>query len=529
MMPRAGRARDSVPTIALHRGLRFLVSGARWALIAGFLVGGATFVALWYSPPTYQASALLLVPGPGSGNAALGLLVPPRIDPGAYRAAVVDGPIAADALTSLLGHAPTPEALQSFKKTIRVDVERQSISGVVRVRVSSPDPATARRAADALANGLLSWDYQRTRATVSRSSAGLLQTIDRINATLKAGSSLAGGERAALVALRAERARELSLARMSSASSVMVGLLKPLAMADLPERPTGPNVALGTLLATIAGIVLGYGLLYVLRFLDPHVRGRSQLEDLAGAPVLAEFPAYSRTPAPLWGEAASLLRSHVLFAAGTEGTFVLGVTAPRSGEEKARISIAVAARLVRAGYRTLLVDADLRQPHLTEVLGPAGAETAPFQIQLEHPRLDYSPAIATIAGDRTCDLVPGVRAHKHGAALLERALQTRLSLWRQRYDFIILDCPPALPYADMLAIARQCSGVVVCVPSKTSTPLEITQTTHLLRSHSANVLGMVLMGVGTETSARVRSRRPLPAVAPSRLKGATRRLEVEER
>jgi tyrosine-protein kinase Etk/Wzc len=150
----------------------------------------------------------------------------------------------------------------------------------------------------------------------------------------------------------------------------------------------------------------------------------------------------------------------------------------------------------------LLVDADLRRPNLTEALGSTGAETAPFIAQLERPRLDYSPAIVTLEGERTCDFVPGIRAQAHAAGLLERALQTRLALWKRRYDYIVLDCPPVLPYADALAVAHQCSGVVVCVPSRTSTPAEITHTTHLLRTHGANVLGTVLLGADAGAGSR---------------------------
>ena len=502
----AGSDRIREPTMALRSGLGVAVAATRWVLLAGFLVGGVTFVALEQVPPTYSASSWLLAPRTGPGNAELGLITPPNVDPGIYRAAVLEGPVAAAALTSITGRPPTAEALRSFKRHIRITVEHQRISSVIRVSASGQDPAAAKRAADALATGLLNWDDQRARTTVANSVRALQQTIGRIDADLAAGTrngqALSEPERASLVALRSARERELGTARTRSTSSVVVGLLEPLAAASLPDRPSAPNVALGTLLASIAGMVLGFGLFGFRWYLGPRDWQRGQLVELAGVPLLAEFRTPARAMGPNWREAVSLLRSRVLFAAGKEGTYVLGVTAPSSGAAKAKISVAVAASLVRAGYRTLLVDTDLRRPNLTEALGSSGNETAPFIAQLERPRLDYSPAIATLEGERTCDFVPGIRAQAHAAGLLERALQTRLGLWKRRYDYIVLDCPPVLPFADALAVARQCSGVVVCVPSTTSTPSEITRTTHLLRTHSANVLGTVLLGADADAGSR---------------------------
>jgi len=403
-----------------------------------------------------------------------------------------------------------------FRKHTRVDVERRSISSVIRVRASSVHPLAAQRAADALANALLAWDTQRARTAVSNSVNALRRTIVRIDADLASGTRggrhLSDAARADLVELRAALERELRGARNRSASLVIVGLLEPLAMAVLPDHPSSPDVPLGTLIASIAGMALGLALFFARWHVDPRVRGRAQLTDLARAPVLAEFPLTSSAPSRTWHEAANMLRSQVLFAAGKQGTYVLAVTSPSSAAEKAQIAIGAAASLVRAGYRTLLVDADLRSPHLTETLGARGAETAPFATQLEHPSLDYSPAIVAVEGDRTCDFVPGGHGQHHAAGLLERALPMRLRSWKRRYDYIVLDCTPVLPFADTLAIARHCSGVVVCVPSMTSTPAEITETTRLLRSHQAAVLGTVLTGADVAEGPRSRPGFPRASV-----------------
>ena len=93
--------------------MRFLARGARWALRVAVLAAAVVMILAARQPPGYVASVSLLVTQRASVLAGLGLPQPQPIDGDAYRAAVFRGPVAGDALSVLLGRAPTASELSA--------------------------------------------------------------------------------------------------------------------------------------------------------------------------------------------------------------------------------------------------------------------------------------------------------------------------------------------------------------------------------------------------------------------------------
>jgi capsular polysaccharide biosynthesis protein len=63
--------------------------------------------------------------------------------------------------------------------------------------------------------------------------------------------------------------------------------------ATLPEDPVSPNILLNTLVAVMAGAMLGVGLAFLLEYLDDSWHSPEEAEQISGVPTLAAVPRFN--------------------------------------------------------------------------------------------------------------------------------------------------------------------------------------------------------------------------------------------
>src|SRR5919201_3292830 len=145
-----------------------------------------------------------------------------------------------------------------------------------------------------------------------------------------------------------------------------------------PSSPSSPNIPLNAGVAVVMGLAVGIGLAFLRDRLDDRLRGRTDLEERTGAPVLAVIPKVETwrerrepklvtlsEPKSAAAEAYRTLRTSVMFAASQEGLKTIMVTSPGPGEGKPTTAANLAVVLAQADKRVILVSADHRKqsPH----------------------------------------------------------------------------------------------------------------------------------------------------------------------
>lgn len=491
---RPDSAVSSDPGLSVVDLARILQRGALFALVLAAAAGGAAFYLTSRMPPTYAARVGVVASQPNAQYGELGLIAPPMVDPGVYQSAILEGDVVPEALLRVDGARPSERQLEAFlESAVRVRVENTQMSSMVWIEVRDTSPAYAARVANAIADQLVLWDRERGSRAIDRSIAAIEASLENLNAELADAQAANDAPRvAALTALRTQRDQELEAAVATRSNALVVGLLEPLRLAAPPEEPVGPRVLLVTLAATLLGLALGYAVQLVRWTLDTRVGDRDAVMARTGLPVLAEFPQLRRRAARLSAEAAGFFRTNVVLATRNQQPRVIVVTSPAHPREKLGVALALAESFARSGQRTLLVDADMRSPGITESLDLVPASATPLEVFLANPDRTYSTVNVALGNKRSFDFVPSFSSERYPVDLINEGFAAQLDVWCGSHDVVVLDAPPVLPFADSLAMAPHATGVVVCASARRSDRGRLDEALGLLGRNDVKVLGVVL-------------------------------------
>ena len=220
-------------------------------------------------------------------------------------------------------------------------------------------------------------------------------------------------------------------------------------------------------------------------------------------PALARYPAGPSPASPPRGriahnrpqelllerlmyESIDVTRTLLLNAIQGNACQVVTVTSAMGGEGKTSLSCHLANSLARSGRRTVLVDADLRNPSINRLfdlaLPPGLSEALRSDLSIDDaivpspvPYLDLIPA-----GDADTQTM--------GLASPREEIVPFLDHLREQYDCVIIDTAPVLPITDTLLIAPHADAVILAVLTDVSRAHKVSEAHRRLVSIGAKVL-----------------------------------------
>ncbi|MGH9475530.1 MAG: GumC family protein [Terriglobales bacterium] len=293
-------------------------------------------------------------------------------------------------------------------------------------------------------------------------------------------------------------------------------LISPAIPSDIPASP---RIKLWAALALLLSSIIGIGAALLTGALDKSVTSAEQVERWFRLPVIGVLPqARSKTlladlsprhfPLLMAGDAdgsrrterlsafqESILALHSALAFTLDsGSTALALTSSVPAEGKSTISGNLAAAMATLGRRTLLIDADMRKPSMHSKFG---ISRQPGFSNVLRGLCAPSDCFRPIGPNLT--IMPAGSGCHNAVELLHLHLEDVLEQMRTQFDFVLLDCPPALGFADTAIIAGAAGSVLVVVHAGTTDRARVHSALRQLSSSGANLVGIILNQVSSKT------------------------------
>lgn len=168
---------------------------------------------------------------------------------------------------------------------------------------------------------------------------------------------------------------------------------------------------------------------------------------------------------PLSGFAETLRAARVGadLTLGKKAGKIIGVTSVLPGEGKSTVAKNLASLLAHQGKRTLLIDADLRNPGLSREIAK-NAEAGIVDAVVDGKALEE---LILYEGDTKLAILPAVvkrRSYSHTSDILASSgMRDLLEKASEQYDYIVVDLPPMGPVVDVRAVASQIDSFLFVV------------------------------------------------------------------
>ncbi|GAB3146559.1 polysaccharide biosynthesis tyrosine autokinase [Micromonospora sonneratiae] len=263
--------------------------------------------------------------------------------------------------------------------------------------------------------------------------------------------------------------------------------------------PVSPRPVRTSVLAGLIGLVVGIGLSVLRGRTDTTIHDGTQLSQITASPLLGQIPfATDAKTSPVIvnaagqsarAEALRKLRTNLRFVDVQEPAGVIAVTSAVQGEGKSTMACNLAIVLAEAGWRVLLVDADLRRPKVAHYLGlPSGVGLTDVLIG----EVGVSEAVRPW-GDRSLLVLTAGSVPPNPSELLgSKSMADLLLSLRETADIVIIDTAPLLAVTDGVVVAVQADGALLVTKAGKTSRDEVMAAAEALSSVAARLLGCVL-------------------------------------
>jgi capsular exopolysaccharide synthesis family protein len=282
--------------------------------------------------------------------------------------------------------------------------------------------------------------------------------------------------------------------------------------ASPPRGPSSPKISLTLALAGLCGLGLGIMSALAREQMNRQIHTRAQLEKLLGISCLAVLPAFAQKRpvlrklqatrdsgafrqisevAPFSATAEALRYIKVAIDLHPTGGKVIGIVSALPGEGKTTVATGFAAFVAKSGARTLLIDADLRNPSMTRALGYINA---PGLVNMVADKSDFDDLVITDSKFKFDFLPSSTRMKPSNSSdiLNSPAMKEMLRAAKNDYDYVLVDLPPILPVVDVKAVAHLFDAFVLVVEWGSTSTDEIVKAVGASPIVSERLLGAVL-------------------------------------
>jgi capsular exopolysaccharide synthesis family protein len=311
-------------------------------------------------------------------------------------------------------------------------------------------------------------------------------------------------ERLSLVGLYTDLQSRYQAARLAEATaSPDVKVIDRAAQPQFPSRNRAPQLIMAAFALSLGASL---ALAILLDQTDKRVLYPQQVSQSLGLSILGAIPAIKRSrsgelsaeQAAQFIEAFRTIRVNLAHLFNSTGQITMTVSSPSPGDGKSLTSSNLAVSFAVAGYRTILIDGDIRRGELHRM----------FNMDRKPGLLDYLQGevrledIVRPTNQPGLWIIPCGTRRQHGPELLgSSAMQKLLEDLRMRYNAVILDSPPLAAGVDSFVLGSATGNLMLVLRAGETDRHLAEAKLSLVDRLPIRVLGAVLNDVRTKDNA----------------------------
>ena len=188
-------------------------------------------------------------------------------------------------------------------------------------------------------------------------------------------------------------------------------------------------------------------------------------------------------------EAYKILNTNITFSG--DDIHVIAVTSSQPDEGKSDVAFHIADTFAKNGNKTLVIDADNRKSVQQKRAGVT-ENVSGLSYYLTDKVKNISEIIAQTDVDNLSFIFAGPRIPDPAEKFESGKFKELISVLRDEYDYIIVDCPPLGLVLDASIIAKNCDGAVIVIEEGKVRRNQALQVREQLEKSNVNILGTVL-------------------------------------
>jgi len=301
------------------------------------------------------------------------------------------------------------------------------------------------------------------------------------------------------------------------------------------SRINPPKLGSSFFMGLMIGLFLGIFFAIVSENLDTSIGTIEDVESYLKVPVLGVIPyitsimgevkdeelkeqemeaplVFLMNPKSQIVEAYRSLRTNILFLNKEKGIKTLMITSSSLQEGKTINCINLAATLAQGGYKTLLVEADLRRGTISKNFG---LDKSPGLMDIILANQDWKDVVRNIndilLGSFDMDVLikspelsnfnvitSGAFPINPSELINSQQMSKFVNEVKESYDFVVFDTTPVLPVTDAVLLSQKLDGVILLYEVGKIARGVLRRTKSHLDAVKANVIGVILNGVTPE-------------------------------
>jgi polysaccharide biosynthesis transport protein len=300
-------------------------------------------------------------------------------------------------------------------------------------------------------------------------------------------------------------------------AGVMTGLrssnVRIVDPASPPTAPSTPNIPRNLMMSLLVGLAGGVSLAFILESRDNTVHSLEQAQMITSLPSLAFIPlasspgrsllraprlarttaasASASQPKSHMAEAYRALRTSILLSRTGQSAKVMMVTSALPQEGKTTTSVNLSIVLAQHDARVLLIEADMRRSGISQIFGLVQPDVGLSTILGRNTPVEA--AIQPVPGIPNLSLLPAGPVPVNPAVLLGSSrMKDLLVNLKSRFDYVIVDTPPALSVTDSVLLSSLTDSALLVVRAGVTSKAALRRVCDVLAHVDARIVGVVL-------------------------------------